>query len=49
MDEMNDHELSRQIDREVDARPGLIALVVCMAVVAGLLLAGGVVLVQQLT
>jgi len=46
MDEMNDHDM-RQIDREVSGTAGLIALVVCLAVILGILLAGGMVLIRQ--
>jgi hypothetical protein len=49
MDEMNDNELSRQIDREVSGKAGLIALVVCMAVIAGIVVAGVVVLLRQMS
>lgn len=49
MDEMNDNELSRQLDREVSGKAGLAALVICLAVVAGILLAGGIVFFQQLS
>lgn len=49
MDEMNDHELSRQIDREVSGKAGLVALVICLAVVAGIVVAGGIVFFQQLS
>lgn len=46
---MNDHELSRQIDREVSGKAGLVALVVCLAVVAGIVVASGIIFVQQLS
>ncbi len=49
MDEMNDNELSRQLDREVSGKAGLVALVICLAVVAGIVLAGGIVFFQQLS
>lgn len=49
MDEMNEHELSREIDREVSDRPGEIALWVCLGIVAVVLLAGTVMFLRLVT
>lgn len=47
MDEMNEHDLARQIDREVSDRTGQIALWICLGVVAVVMLAGTIMLLQQ--
>ncbi|MEZ6031360.1 MAG: hypothetical protein R3C46_16665 [Hyphomonadaceae bacterium] len=47
MDEMNENEISRQIDRDVSGRASLIALTICLGVVAGILIAGAVILLRQ--
>lgn len=47
MDEMNENDITRQIDREVSSNAGLIALVVCLAIIAGIVVAGGIVLFRQ--
>lgn len=47
MDEMNDYEIHRQIDREVSNRPGLIALTACLVAIAAILVAGAAVLLRQ--
>jgi len=49
MDEMNERDLAREIDREVSDRRGQIALWVCLGVVAGVVLIGAVMLFKQLT
>lgn len=48
MDEMNEHELARDIDRQVSNKTGLIALSICLGVAAVIVLAGAVVLIQQM-
>ena len=47
MDEMNDQEMHRLIDREVSNRSGMIPLIVCLVAIAGILIAGGFVLLRQ--
>lgn len=47
MDEMNEHDLVREIDREVSNRNGQILLWVCLGVVAVVMLAGAVILFRQ--
>ena len=47
MDEMNDQEMHRLIDREVSNRSGLIALTMCLVAIAGILVAGAAVLLRQ--
>jgi hypothetical protein len=47
MDEMNEREITRQIDREVSGGIISIALTACLAVVTGLLVAGAVILIRQ--
>jgi hypothetical protein len=47
MDEMNESEVTRQIERDVSDNSGLIALSVCLAIVAGILIAGSIVLIRQ--
>jgi hypothetical protein len=47
MDEMNDHEMHRLIDREVSNRSGLIALILCLVAIAGILVASAAVLLRQ--
>ncbi len=42
MDEMNDHEIHRQIDREVSNQGELVALVICVALIATIVAVGGV-------
>ena len=49
MDEMNEHELVREIDREVSDRSGQIALWICLGVVAVVMLAGAVMLIRQVS
>ena len=44
MDEMNEHDLVREIDRDVSNRNGQILLWVCLGVVAVVMLAGAVIL-----
>lgn len=44
MTEVPEKELADQIDREVSDRGGLIALVLCLAVAGGLLVAGAMAL-----
>jgi len=47
MDNMNDHELHRQIDREVSDQGGLLALLACVVAVTGILIIGAFVLYRQ--
>jgi hypothetical protein len=47
MDEMNENDVTRQIERDVEGNSGLIALSVCLAIIAGILIAGSVVLIRQ--
>ncbi len=49
MDEMNDNDLVREIDREMDNRSGQIALWVCLGVVAAVALAGAITLFWQVS
>lgn len=44
MTDVNEKELADQIDREVSDRGGLIALVLCLSVAGGLLIAGAMAL-----
>ena len=46
---MNESEIVHQIDREVAGRAGLIALAICLAVIAGILIAGAVVFLRQIS
>lgn len=40
MTDINERELAEQIDRDVSNKGGLVALVLCLCVAGGLLLAG---------
>lgn len=44
MTEVHEKELADQIDREISNRGGLIALVLCLSVAGGLLIAGAMAL-----
>jgi hypothetical protein len=44
MTDIHERELAEQIDREVESSDGLMALVLCLAVIAGLGVAGVVTL-----
>lgn len=48
MDEMNENEIAREIDRQVSNRAGFIALAVCLGVIAVVALAGAVVVLNQM-
>lgn len=47
MTDIDEEELARQIDRDVAAKGGLVALVLCLCVAGGLLIAGAVALFPQ--
>ncbi|MDP3492101.1 MAG: hypothetical protein Q8R82_03230 [Hyphomonadaceae bacterium] len=47
MTDVHEKELADQIDREVSDRGGLVALLLCLSVAAGLLIAGGMALLPQ--
>lgn len=47
MEEMNDHDLVRELDRVVSNRSGQIALWVCLSVVGSVMLGGAIVLLQR--
>jgi len=47
MTEVHEKELADQIDREVSGRGGLVALLLCLCVAGGLLIAGAMAMFPQ--
>ncbi len=47
MDEMNESDIARELDREVSDRTGLIQLSICLGAVAVVLVAGAMILFRQ--